>query len=268
MKLEQKTKLYLAFGIVTVVCIAFFAVIGTRSLNNETLSDEIPHAEAKVEIPTDTPLGKAKAENGNAAAWLQIPNTEIDNVVMQPTDNDYYLLHDERGNETPWGCYYADYYANLTSPDSLIQNTVIYGHTENKDNSEGQRFSQLFKFTDLDFATANRNIYLTVGESKLTFEVFAVFYSDTDFYYIDPSPSDQGFDKFLQEIAVRNEYIINGMSVTERDKLLTLSGCSHKYDVNNTGNHRIVIMAKLVPSYVESKARAISQNPSPMRPRE
>ncbi|MEG0191138.1 MAG: class B sortase [Lachnospiraceae bacterium] len=266
MKQNEKKKIYLALAVATVICIAFLAVFGTRKgeINDDEV-EQLPEAPQEITIPEDSPLGKAKAENIDAIAWLQIPNTEIDNVVMQSSNNEYYLSHNEKRQKTPWGSYFADYYADLSSADSLIQNTVIYGHTENKDNPNEQRFSQLFKYTDLNFIKANRNIYLTVGASKLTFEVFAVFYSDTDFYYIDPKPSDQGFDKFMQEVNARNEFVFDGVEVTEQDKLLTLSGCSHKYDVNRTRKHRIVVMAKLVDDSA-APVGAITQNLNPKHP--
>ncbi|MEG0878746.1 MAG: class B sortase [Oscillospiraceae bacterium] len=266
MKQEQKSKLYLALAAIAAICIALVVVQGARqSKINDGEVAKLPDAPIGIETPKDSPLGKAKADNEDAAGWLQIPNTEIDNVVMQGADNEYYLTHNEQRKSSKWGCYFADYFADINSADSLIQNTVIYGHTENKDNPDGQRFSQLFKYTDLDFTSANRNIYLTVGASKLTFEVFAVFYSDIDFYYIDPKPSDQGFSKFMQEVNARNEFVFGGMEVTEQDKLLTLSGCSHKYDVDATGNQRIVVMAKLVGDGT-APTGTITQNPSPKHP--
>ncbi|MEG2082862.1 MAG: class B sortase [Oscillospiraceae bacterium] len=266
MKLDGKKKIYIAIAAIAVICIALVAVHGARqSKINDSEIAKLPDAPAGIEIPKDSPLGKAKAENPDATAWLQIPGTEIDNVVMQTSNNDYYLSHNEKKEKSRWGSYFADYYANLSSADSLIQNTVIYGHTENKDNPDGQRFSQLFKYTDLDFTNTNRNVYLTVGASKLTFEVFAVFYSDTDFYYIDPSPSDQGFDKFMGEVNARNEFVFDGVEVTEQDKLLTLSGCSHKYDEDKTGDQRIVVMAKQVKDGTVPTGE-ITKNPTPKHP--
>lgn len=266
------------------MCIALLTVFSTRMSQEQNIHpgtsmflrlgeitddevEQLPEAVPATKIPEDTPLGKAKAQNADAVAWLQIPGTEIDNVVMQSTNNEYYLFRDEYGEKDQWGSYFADFYANLSSPDSLIQNTVLYGHTGNNENPNGQRFSQLFRYMDLDFLNRNKNIYLTVGESKLTFEIFAVFYTDTDFYYIDPSPSEQGFDTFMQQVNVRNEYIFDDMVVTEQDKLLTLSGCSHKYDVNKTGNHRVVVMARLTAKGGLS-ASTIQKNPSPIRPRQ
>ncbi|MEG2929962.1 MAG: class B sortase [Oscillospiraceae bacterium] len=276
MKQEDKTKRYIALAIGAAICLALAVIIGMGIKSSKgdmpqvggTTKEEVaqlPQAPAEIKISADSPLGKAKAKNEDAVGWLKIPGTEIDNVVMQAPDNEYYLSRDEAKEKSPWGCYFADYYADLTSTKNLIQNTVIYGHTENIDNPDGKRFSQLFKFTDLDFTKANRNIYLTVGASDATFEVFAVFYSDTDFYYIDPSPSDQGFDKFMAEVNARNEFIFEGVEVTEQDKLLTLSGCSHKYDEDKTGDQRIVVMAKQVKDGT-TPTGAITKKPTPKHP--
>ncbi|MEG0879025.1 MAG: hypothetical protein RSF00_10210, partial [Oscillospiraceae bacterium] len=124
--------------------IAFLAVIGTRkpkeqdtppgtsmsSREGDITDDEVeqlPEAEPEIKISEDTPLGKVRAQNVDAAAWLQIPGTEIDNAVMQSSNNEYYLFRDETGQKSPWGSYFADYYANLSSLDSLIPNDAVSG---------------------------------------------------------------------------------------------------------------------------------------------
>lgn len=77
--------------------------------------------------------------------------------------------------------------------------------------------------------------------------MFAVFFTDTDFYYIDPNLSDQGFHTFKKIIEAKNEYIFENSGITDKDKLLTLSTCAYRYDTEKTGNHRLVVMARLLP---------------------
>ncbi|MEG0020491.1 MAG: hypothetical protein RR728_08090, partial [Oscillospiraceae bacterium] len=119
MKQEQKTKLCIAIAMAAVICITLLAVLGTRNPKEQEnrpdtsmsrgegeITDgevaKLPEAPEKIEIPKDSPLGKAKAENPDAVAWLQIPNTEINNVVMQTSNNEYYLFRDETGQKSPW----------------------------------------------------------------------------------------------------------------------------------------------------------------------
>ena len=211
-----------------------------------------------------TQLDLAKEENLDTVAWLHIPGTDIDNPVMQTSNNEDYLKRDENGKYDIWGSYFADYYSVLANKDSLLQNTVIYGHSESTENLDGKRFTQLFCYLDINFLKENPNINLTVGKEKLTFQIFAVFFTGTDFYYIDPQPSEQGFKKFMSEVNVRNEYLFEGNAVTEQDKLLTLSTCAYRYDIKKTGNQRLVVMAKLVED--NAQVLQVTANPNPQRP--
>ena len=211
-----------------------------------------------------TQLDLAKEGNPDTVAWLYIPATDIDNPVMQTSNNDDYLKRNENGKYDIWGSYFADYYSVLTNKDSLMQNTVIYGHSQSTENPDGKRFTQLFRYLNINFLKKNPNIYLTVGKEKLTFEIFAVLFTDTGFYYIDPQPSEQGFEKFMFGVNVRNEYLFEGNVVTEQDKLLTLSTCAYRYDIEKTGNQRLVVMAKLVED--NAQVLEVTANPNAQRP--
>ncbi len=209
-------------------------------------------------------LEEAKLSNADTMAWLNVGGTSINAAVMQTTNNDYYLRRDENREESLWGCYFADYYANLEPGEELIQNTVIYGHTDPTEDPSAEKFSSLYYYKDIDFLRENPYIYLTVNNDDLIFEIFAVFYTDISHYYIDPYPSNQGFETFLQDINNRNEFVFDDTVVTEDDKLITLSGCSYIYDTNSTGNHRFVVMGKLVDA--EREDISININENPVRP--
>ncbi len=209
-------------------------------------------------------LDEAKLANPDTMAWLNVGGTNINAAVMQTDDNDYYLRRDENRQESLWGCYFADYYAEFEYGEDMVQNTVIYGHTDPTEDPSAEKFSSLFYYKDIDFLKENPYIYLTVNNDDIIYEIFAVYYTDISFYYIDPQPTNQGFDTFMQEINAKNEFVFENTTVTEQDKLLTLSGCSYIYDTNETGNHRFVVMAKQVTE--ERDDIQISINQSPERP--
>lgn len=206
-------------------------------------------------------LEDAKEQNSDSLAWLEVPNTNIDNVVVQTTDNDYYLRRDFNQNFNAWGCYFFDY---MSTPLNPMQNTVIYGHSEIYEDINGKDFSQLFRYADIDFLKENQIIYLTMDNYTLEFEICAVFYSDINFYYIAPNPFTQYSDTFIDTINSKNLFIFEN-ELTENDKLLTLSTCSTKYDIFDTTEHRFVVMGKLVDSsnYVPNN---MVYNPQPELP--
>ncbi len=209
-------------------------------------------------------LSEAIDKNSDVRAWLTLPNTDIDSPIVQTDNNSHYLSHNAEGNYDQWGAYFADLYANLDTPESMTQNTVIYGHTSGTENPEHKRFSELFRYLDEDFLSENPYMYLSVGDIELTYEICAVFYSDIGFYYIDPAPAERDFNAFYEGIEKRNEYIFDGEPVSSDDKFLTLSCCSYTYDYNDTGNHRFVVMGKLV---AEEREVSFTLNPDPLRPR-
>ncbi len=275
MKKEERT---LFVGIMVAVVVLLLMAYHLSAQNKisavtlETNSDDSTSAQAvqsQAAAAQDAAPSAATATpqptiNPDLVGWLQVPGTEINAPLMQGEDNVRYLTLNEQGEYDGWGCYFADCYADVSAPEALVQNTVIYGHAENPENPDGKKFSQLFRYLELSFLQENPCIYLTVGDETLTFEIFAVFYTEIDFYYINPTPSEPDFDAFLETVQAKNEYLFADADVTEQDKLLTLSTCSHAYDVEDAGDQRLVVMAKLVTQ--PSTAQTITLNPSPERP--
>lgn len=189
-------------------------------------------------------LDEALRLNGDAVAWLEVPGTSIKNIVMQGDDNYYYERRNEDGEQDVYGCYFADYECAIGSRDVLFPNTVIYGHSDLTDNPDGPRFSQLFRFADEQFAKRYRYIKLTAPEGVLYWQIFAAFYTDIDFDYIRVQMTDAQMLEIAAKALSLSEHEL-GVSVTEQDKLLTLSTCSVRD--GNDGRGRFVVMAKLCP---------------------
>ncbi|MEG1777689.1 MAG: class B sortase, partial [Angelakisella sp.] len=181
-------------------------------------------------------------KNPDAVGWLTVDGTDIDNCVVQSHDNSYYLRRDERKKESVYGCYFADYECNLSDRENLSPNTIIYGHSDLKDNPDGEKFSQLFRFADDTFAGEHKTILLTTPEASLEWEIFAAFYTDTSFDYIQVQLTPEGLKKITDK-AVSLSVRDYGIVPTAQDKILTLSTCSVRD--GNDGNHRFVVMARL-----------------------
>ena len=109
--------------------------------------------------------------NPDTVGWLYIPNTEIDDAVLQGPDNDYYLRIDEDKKYDIFGCYFTDFRCKVVDRDNLVKNTIIYGHSDYRDNPDGKKFSQLFKYAqDINFVRNNPYIYFSApGRSSQFF---------------------------------------------------------------------------------------------------
>ena len=57
--------------------------------------------------------------------YLNVPNTTIDDAVVQAKDNNYFLRKDKYGKYSYSGSYFADYKCDM---NNLSKSTIIYGH--------------------------------------------------------------------------------------------------------------------------------------------
>lgn len=227
--------------------------------------DDLPNNEVRVLVDVATTADLLEAldyettQNRDTVAWLVVPNTRINNSVLQSHDNLFYLRLNERREDSIYGCYFADAECNVSTRELLNHNTIVYGHSDLQDNPEGPRFSQLFKFTDPEFARSTPTIELSTIQSEMHWQVFAVFYTTVAFDYIEAEP--EGGLKALADEAKRQSIYDYGVAVGDEDHILTLSTCSVKD--GNDGTHRMVVMAKLLPENAElpEKAEVTSKNP-------
>ena len=60
--------------------------------------------------------------------------------------------------------------------------------------------------------------------------------------------------------------LIDGVTFSEEDTVLTLSTCRRKYDKTNSGNQRLVVMAKLLPEGAAAQDFTVSLVDDPEMP--
>ncbi|MEG2174516.1 MAG: class B sortase [Oscillospiraceae bacterium] len=240
------------------------------SLTNSSLPEDTDTANRVFLIEE---IDRAIERNNDTKGWIYIPNTKINQAVLQRTsadkthkeNNEYYLRMDEDKKYDIFGCYWADPDSRMGSRDALSRNTIIYGHSDYKDTGEGKRFSELFKYNNIDFLKNNPYVYFSTPEDDMVWQIFSVFYTKTTFNYIQANPSEQGFQALVKEALAKSEYLID-TTVGPDDKILTLSTCTGLFKPGDHDNYRYVVMAKLMPtSEVPAQGPAVTKNSSPVR---
>ena len=207
-------------------------------------------------------LAEAQEINADAKAWLYLPNTTINDVVLQSTDNDYYLRRNVYRNYTLYGCYFADFRSKLQD-GNLSPNIVIYGHSFD-DNPDGLLFSQFKKYLNIDFARSNPIIYLTTSTKEYQFQVFAIFYTDLKFYYWDVDASPASLQNIITEAKLRSQLTFD-VDVNANDTILTLSTCTYQY--GRRDDQRCVLMARLLRNGESIPNQSpVTVNPNPKQP--
>ncbi|EKZ1457078.1 class B sortase [Listeria monocytogenes] len=210
--------------------------------HNQTLLDDAKAVYTK-DVATTNVNGEVREElkalrklNKDMAGWLTIADTEIDYPILQSTDNDYYLHHNYKNEKARAGSVFKDY---RNTNEFLDKNTIIYGHNM----KDGSMFADLRKYLDKNFWEKHPTFSYESGLANYKIEIFAVYETTTDFYYIETEfPGANDFDNYLQKVRGQSIYKSN-VEVSGKDRIITLSTCDTEKDYEKG---RMVIQGKLV----------------------
>lgn len=219
--------------------------------SSEPVSTKSPEpAESPAPTPGSTPEPVVNPyldsflANSDMAAWLQIPDTNIDYPVMwTPRDEEYYLRRGFDGSDNKNGCLILDTDSCL---DPLTTNLIIHGHNM----KSGTMFGHLDDYEDEAFYQEHKAIILYTRECQRNYEVIAVFrsqvYKKTDsvfkFYKFFQADTPEEFDDFYENIKALSLYD-TGVTAEFGDHFITLSTCSYHVEQG-----RFVVVAKEVES--------------------
>ncbi len=192
-------------------------------------------------------------ENPDTAGWLTVPGTNIDNVVLQTDNNDYYMDKDFYGNSNKAGQIFIDFRSIINDYDeNQTDNVVIYGHNQ----ADMSMFGSLKRYKIKKENTKNFDFYLehpTFTFSSLyeeyTYKIIALFVIE-----IEPEQTRDGiifdyhnyinftkkrtFEDFKENVMKRTA-VNTGVDFDENDKFITLSTCSNEFEPS-----RFVVIAR------------------------
>ncbi|MEG0979744.1 MAG: class B sortase [Oscillospiraceae bacterium] len=177
--------------------------------------------------------------NNDVVGWITVPGTDINEEVLQASDNDYYLRRKIDKTNSIWGCYFVDFKCNLKSKEDLSRVTIIYGHSL-KDYSDGKKFTQLKRYNDIDFCKQNQIISFSLLYEKLDFQIFAISKMPIDFNYIEAEPTNDKFGEVLAKLYETNINFFPEIKVSKDDHILLLQTCT------SDKNYRYIVAAKLI----------------------
>ncbi len=179
---------------------------------------------------------KEEFNNNDIIGRLKIDGTTIDTVLVQASDNNYYLRRGLDGNYSDDGTVFMDYRNSFDDKKLLI-----YGHSY-RNSLEG--FSQLFLYEDKEFY--NENPYITLNLNGKTYKylifgVFSIYYNDDK--YIHTKKDFRSDDDFLDHIKwiKDNSLYDTNVEVLKSDKILTIQTCYY-----NPNNSYFIVNAKLI----------------------
>ncbi|CAM4201657.1 sortase [Bacillus manliponensis] len=174
--------------------------------------------------------------NPEIVGWITMDNTQIHYPIVQAEDNDYYLYRNYKGEDMRAGSIFMDYRNDVAANN---KNTILYGHRM----KDGSMFGELKNMLNEEFFNTHRTLYYDTLYEGYDVEIFSVYKTTTDFYYIETDfASDEEYVQFLQTLQEKSLYKTDD-SLSETDQIITLSTCD--YAMNPTEG-RLVVHGKLV----------------------
>ena len=210
----------------------------SKIINSNTI--EINHEINKINYEEELNKVRNKYNNNDIVGILSNSDDTLNEIVMQSTDNDYYLEHTVY-HESNWrGQTFLDYRNDINNSDKLI----IYGHNSNYYNLP---FKVLENYYNKNYYDENKYLYLQTNLNKYKYEIFSVYVevSDWDYYNkIKFNTKDEYYNHILK-LKNKSMYDTN-VSVNEDDKILIIQTCSTKKEYSNYENKFLLIIAKRV----------------------
>lgn len=176
--------------------------------------------EIKSEEITTTPV--VNQENTDQKFTLSINNLVTKEPVMQTTDNEFYMNHNNKKEEFIGGSLFVDYRINLNSTRKII----IYGHSS---STVDIPFTKLLGYKKQDFFLNHRDIELDYKDKQETYQVFTVMLLKEDYFYTRLEFTDETFKKHLEELKKKSIYD-TGINIDKTNKILILQTCSQDED--------------------------------------
>lgn len=183
-----------------------------------------------------------KNQNLDTVAYLKVPGTNIDYIVVKGKDNSFYLNHNFKKDYNVSGWIFADYHNKFDGND---KNIVIYGHN----TMDGSMFGTLKNTLQSDWQNnlENHKIILITENGFSLYQVFSTYTIEPEDYYINTIFSnDNQYINFLNKIKSRSNNNYN-LEVNKDDHILTLSSCTAN------GTKRVVLHAKRIDNEIDDK---------------
>lgn len=212
----------------------------------------IKHDEIIKEITTKLPeidyqeeIKKIKNQynNNDVVGVLTIENTNFYEIVMQSTDNDYYLEHNVYHKENWRGQTFLDYRVNINNDKKLI----IYGHNSPKYTLTFKIFENYY---DKNYIKDHKYLYLQTDITKKVYEIFSVYVEKEDWTYYNKMnfKDDEEYFKHIQELK-ENSFYDTGVNIDKDDEILIIQTCSTHKDYEKYENKFLLVIAKRIQEF-------------------
>lgn len=233
-------------GCISFLIISFMlinAFIGEKIfLKNNDVNTPVNNLNATEKTNFENEISKMKNEynSSDAVGFISFPSNGYNALIMQTTDNDYYLNHSPDGKENYAGSIVLDYRIDIDKSKKLL----IYGHSS-KYEILPFNFLQNY-YNDEEYFYENRYIEIVTNYDVKRYEIFSVYVETYDFSYMETDFVND--DEYLSHIeGLKNKSIYDtDVILSEKDDILILQTCSTHDDYKDYENKYLLIISRRV----------------------
>lgn len=247
--MNNKIIKYLGLSLISILIITSISLITSSNISgsvktiNETevtkydLVASIPVKHKKSNIVEEL---QKKYNNNDIVGLVRIPQTNINEIILQGTDNEFYLNHDINKKKTLAGSTYLDNRSTFKNG----QKNIIYSHNS---TTLPLPFHELENYYNESFYQNHQSIELEDDYGISKYQIFSVYVEATDWNYY------QGFNfndkkmwlNHLQKLKNKSWYQTN-VDVNENDEILILQTCSFHQNFKQYKNKYLLVIAKKI----------------------
>lgn len=204
---------------------------------------------------------KYKATNKESIAYVNIPGTELDEPVVQTTDNATYLDKTFDGGYQPYlGTVFMDTDNKKDFSDRL---TWLFGHARGSKVGDHRMFNDVNYFDKQDFFDKHPYVVIETPERKYYYEAIAmIIVPETTAFYRTSFDDDKDFETQLS--AIYNEAQIKkpNVKVSAKDKYLVLSTCREEDETIRSNLYLRQIPDSEMPDFVKQHKDQLAYTPT------
>lgn len=228
----------LIVSILTYYIYKYNNTLKSKIINSNTI--EVNYEINKIDYEEELNKVRNKYNNNDIVGILSNSDDTLNEIVMQSTDNDYYLEHTVY-HESNWrGQTFLDYRNDINNSDKLI----IYGHNSNYYNLP---FKVLENYYNKSYYDENKYLYLQTNLNKYKYEIFSVYVEVSDWDYYNKMKFNTKDEYYNHILKLKNKSMYDtNVLVNEDDKILIIQTCSTKKEYSNYENKFLLIIAKRV----------------------
>lgn len=169
------------------------------------------------------------ATNSETVGYVYIPGTQLDELVVQTTDNATYLDKTfDGGNQPLMGTVFMDADNKKDFSDRL---TWLFGHARGSKVPDHRMFKDVNYFSRQDYFDKHPYVVIETPERKYYYEAVAmIIVPEETAFYRTSFDDDADFEKQLTTIYDTAQVKKPNVKVSSKDKYLVLSTCREEDD--------------------------------------